>query len=163
VVLSPAKPAAHARLDLQGVPTGAELVVLAEDGEGDLEPGSVTVKISVAAYVLILVACLGGVLGGLARHVYRVRTPVLWPARIDGRLDPGVVGNGLFGIVFGVMLFQAAQLGFLFAARADGSFESRTLAFFLGVMGGVAGILVVERLIDKILPEAKSALAPARG
>jgi len=61
------------------------------------------------------------------------------------------------------MLFQAAQLGFLFAARADGSFESRTLAFFLGVMGGVAGILVVERLIDKILPEAKSALTPARG
>jgi hypothetical protein len=163
VVLSPTKPAAHAHLDLQGVPTGTDLVVLAEDGEGDLEPGSATVKVSVANYVLLLLAGFGGVLGGLARHMYRVGTPALWPARIDGRLEPGALGNGVSGIVFGVMLFQAAQLGFLYAAQADGSFENRTLAFFLGVMGGVAGILVGERLIDKILPESKGTLAPARG
>ena len=34
-----------------------------------------------AVSLLLFFAGLGGALGGLARHVYRVRTPIIWPGR----------------------------------------------------------------------------------
>jgi hypothetical protein len=163
VRLSPDRPAAHTTLDLKGVPTGVELALLASDVENDLAPGSANVKVALAGYVLLLLAGLGGLLGGLARHVYRVGTPTLWPARVRGRIDPGVVGNVFFGSLFGLVLFQAAQLGLVYAARFEGAAEDCTLAFFLGILGGIGGILLGERLIDLILPEPKGALTPSKG
>ncbi|HXK09357.1 MAG TPA: hypothetical protein VMT70_06930 [Vicinamibacteria bacterium] len=162
VTLAPKKASAHAHLDLSGVATGSELVVLAEDGEHDLEPGLSRVKVTLAGYVLVLLAALGGALGGLARHVFRVGTPILWPTRVDGRLEPGAVGNVLSGALFGLFLFQAASLGLLTVASLNVG-DNRTLAFFLGVMGGVGGILVVEGMVRRLLPEPKGEPVAANG
>jgi hypothetical protein len=65
-------------------------------------------------------------------------------------LEPGRVGNAFFGILFGLVLYQAVELGLVVVRQVTP--EAWTLAFFLGVLGGFGGILVLERLIDRVLP-----------
>jgi hypothetical protein len=124
-----------------------------------LDPGSCTTNVVTAASLLVFFAGLGGVLGGLARHVYRVRSPILWPHRRHGHLEPGLVGNAAFSILFGVVHFQAAELGF-HTFEWTGSFENGTCAFFLGVLGGFSGVLVLERLVKTGLGRARPEAAP---
>lgn len=122
----------------------------------------VPVEVLVSGPALVLWALFGGVLGGLARHVYRVQTPVVLPRRVRGRLEPGLVGNGLFSALFGLVFFQAVEFSIHNPAWPAGGFpENRALAFFLGVLGGFAGVLALDRFVNFVLPAPREPAAVA--
>jgi hypothetical protein len=137
-----------------------------------LRPAELALTVVMSAYVLVSFAGLGGLLGGLARESYKGHFRQIIPKWRQGRLQVGVLGHMLFGSLFGVILFQAANLGLVTAASipklaAQGRPMAQTLtfAFFFGVLGGFGGIVILARLLEKVLPgDGKSdtaARAPA--
>jgi len=159
--LSPAKPTGHATARF-GFFSWGEQQIVATDLENDLGTGSATVSVRMAASMLLLCAGLSGAFGALSRYVYRVRTHRLLPTRTHGRMEPGLLGNTVFGIGFGEVLYHAGRLGLLHpllvpgaSAPDDGTLLA--LALLLGVVGGFGGIVILGRLTERILPAPKPA------
>jgi hypothetical protein len=159
VALSPERAVGHSTLLLRQRPAANEVRVVAQDLAGVLEAGDLAVTVigRGMAGILILFAGLGGVVGGVARDVYRRQTDSLLPSWSAGYLHLGLVGNALFSSVFGYMLFQAADLGLVVISKGDSPItDAGTVAFFFGVLGGVGGIVVLDRLLDRVFPGRKT-------
>ncbi|MPY90690.1 MAG: hypothetical protein GEU99_22560 [Luteitalea sp.] len=158
VTLSSTKPKGSAELHLPSVRLGGALRILAR--WEDVDTAEVELNVMAAVWVLLFLATFGGFLGGLARHVYRVGTPHIWPQFINGRLEPGLLGNALFSALSGLVLFQAIELGILHSLdQLQHVHGSATLAFVLGVTGGFAGVVVFEVLTSRVLPAKAQAQA----
>ncbi len=129
-----------------------------------LAAGERQVEVVASATVLFLFAALGGVLGGAARYVYKVQSLALLPRRVKGRLEPGLLGNGLFSALVGIVAFQAGQFGAHNPGwDVKGIPDSGAFGFFLGVLGGFAGVLALDRFVEFFLPaprETASASPP---
>jgi len=161
--LQPGHPGRQSILRLSGFPLSDEIRLLARDrdDERDLAPGELTVKVVAAGFTILVLAGMGGVFGGLARHVYQGSPAQIRPRRLRGRLEPGLLGNGLFGVVFGLVMFLGVNL-LVLAPTGLSDTGSANMAFLLGVLGGFGGILVLQRLLDRVLPGG-TAGAPAAG
>ena len=125
-----------------------------------IESGTWKVSVVTAAYVLVLFAGLGGVLGGLSRRILVVGVTEIWPKWRQGRLEIGLVGNALFSFLFGLVLFQGVKLGVVAGLDSLGGSEgfyagTRTFAFFFGVLGGFGGTFVLHRLLRRVFPESR--------
>jgi hypothetical protein len=151
VSLEPDHPAHQSFLRLSGFPLTDEIRVLARDrdAETDLLPGELAVMVVANPFAILVLAGIGGILGGLARQVYEVRPSRIWPARIGTRLEPGLIGNVVFSVLFGVVMFLGVKLGVLDPGGFTGAAASR--AFLLGVLGGFGGILVLQRMTQRAL------------
>jgi len=78
---------------------------------------------------------------------------LILPNWSSGYLHLGLLGNVPFSFLFGYVLFQAAALGLLLGYQhAPAIASTRPFAFFFGVLGGVGGIAVLDRLLDRIFP-----------
>ncbi|MGH9162264.1 MAG: hypothetical protein ACRD2X_20040 [Vicinamibacteraceae bacterium] len=151
ITLSATRLQGSSRLYLPRLRLGGTVKVFARSE--NVAHGEAQLQVVAAAWALLVLAWLGGFLGGLARHIYRVRTPHIWPRRLKGRLEPGLIGNALFSALSGVVLFQAIDLGIFHALDQLGQAHGNaTLAFVLGVAGGFAGVVVFEALTDRLLP-----------
>jgi hypothetical protein len=112
-----------------------------------------------AMYALVLLACLGGTLGALARQFFFEEVRFLKPRWVDGCLRPGLMGNTSFGALFGTVAFIAFELG-LFRQFGIWASISDTLgdptiqagpaavAFLLGFVGGYGGPLLLDRVLQ---------------
>jgi hypothetical protein len=139
---------------------GGPLTILARLQDIDTAEAHFEIRAAIAA--LVCLALFGGFLGGVARHVYRVRTPNVWPRRWKGRLDPGLLGNALCSALSGLVLFQAIDFGLLHSLEAfDTVHGNGTMAFVLGVVGGFAGIAVFDALSDRVLHRRSQVQAPS--
>jgi hypothetical protein len=135
---------------------GRDLKVLAE--EQTLKTGEAAITVTATELALLLVAILAGFLGGVARHVYLVRTANLLPTRTRGRIDPGLIGNALLSALCGVVLFKAIDLSILHGVdRLAAVHDTAALGFVLGAAGGFAGILVFEALVERLLSKKVTA------
>ena len=129
---------------------GRDLQIVAEADA--LRPAQVSLKVMATEVALIALALLGGFCGGLARHVYVVRSPRILPSRMTDRLEPGLVGNALFSALSGLVLFKGIDLGIVhLVAGGDAAHESAALGFVLGVVGGYAGVLVFETIAKRVV------------
>jgi len=157
LVLTPGRPVGRSVLHLKGAPAANDIRLLAVDlGEtlGFVERTIIVAgSIEPPAYLFVLFAGLGGVLGGLARDFYRRQVSLILPNWSSGYLHLGLLGNVPFSFLFGYVLFQAAALGLLLGYQhAPAIASTRPFAFFFGVLGGVGGIAVLDRLLDRIFP-----------
>ena len=143
---------------------------LRADSDG-LDAGILQVSIVIAAWMLLTFAVLGGLTGALARLVYKERVKCILPRWVNGAMEPGLMVNTVFGGFFGVLVFQAVLLGVLGPAglREPGASVAggpQTLAFFVGSIGGYAGLLSLDYLLARFFPgasEQRSAAAAAGG
>lgn len=111
-----------------------------------------------AMYVLVLLACFGGILGALARQFFFEEVRFLKPRWVDGCLRPGLMGNTSFGALFGAIAFIAFELGLfrkfeiwasLSTSMGDASIQAgpAALAFLLGFVGGYGGPVLLDRVL----------------
>ena len=148
----------HTNVTYQSSGSVGEATVSAESR--GIASGTWKVTVVTAAYVLVLFAGLGGVLGGLSRRILVVGVTEIWPRWRQGRLEIGLVGNALFSFLFGLVLFQAIKLGVVAVPDSlapSGNFYAgtRTFAFFFGVLGGFGGTIVLARLLRRVFPESR--------
>jgi hypothetical protein len=159
-------------LEIKGFPESKELVLLAKDQDGTIRGENRTIKLNgtlpgIGLLVLLLLAGAGGLVGSVTRHLLRSHSKSFWPKRIHGRLKLGFVGNLPFSALFGAMLFLGVRFG---VAGVGGKIalanlshtDSLIFAGFIGLLGGFAGILVLDRLVDWVLPSREPRPAKAR-
>lgn len=115
-----------------------------------------TITVILPLYTLVIFAGVGGMLGGLIRHVYKDRVRHILPKWTRGKLAVGLIGNALFSVVFGVVLFLAARQGLV---KIIASLDTREAAFITGIVAGYGGILVLDRLLRLVFPEEKNLAA----
>jgi hypothetical protein len=162
VALSSDRPVGRSMLHLKGSPAPNDIRLLAMDLDGTLDQGERTITIAgrigePEEYMLILFAGLGGIFGGLARDFYRRQVSRIVPSWSEGYLHLGLLGNAPFSFLFGYVLFQAAALGLLVGfEHAPAIAGTLAFAFFFGVLGGFGGIVVLDRLLDRIFPGRKT-------
>jgi hypothetical protein len=123
-----------------------------------LELGEWKITVVTSTAIIALFAGLGGMLGSVIRQVFKSRVRHLLPGWTGGHLKPGLMGEALGGIVCGLVLFQSAKLGVLPVTEWVGhgvslSTGSRMFAFLWGVLGGFGGVVVLERLLDRLFPD----------
>lgn len=128
-----------------------------------LEVGLVT-----AVYWLVTFALLGGLIGGVVRHISKegYKVPRILPCWTGECWDLGLVGKLAVSIVGGLILYLILKLGFY---RAMGPMPlpealeigTKLVAFFFGVIGGFAGIYVLDWIVAKFVPGAQQQPAPA--
>lgn len=161
LVLSPDHLIDESTVETNGFPDSKELALLALDKAADLA-ATKTIKFTgtlpgVALVLLLLFAAGGGVVGGVTRHVFRSHSTTFLPKHIHGRLKPGFIGNLPFSCLFGVILFLAIKFGIGVAGKLPldnlSRPDSMVFACFFGVLGGFAGVLVLDRLLNRILPD----------
>ena len=132
-----------------------------------INSGSLEVQLVTALYWLVTFALLGGLIGGVVRHFSKdgYRLPRILPCWTGECWDLGLVGKLAVSIVGGLIMYLIVKLGFY---RVIGSLPlpealavgTKLVAFFFGVVGGYAGILVFDRL-GKLVPGAQQQTAPA--
>jgi hypothetical protein len=150
VTLSGTQAEGTSNLRLPGFRFGRDLKVLAE-GEA-LTTGVAEITVAASHIAVLLIAILGGFLGGVSRHVYVVGTPRMLPRRMKDRLDPGLVGNALLSALSGVVVFLAIDLGILRGVLSlEAVHDTAALGFVLGVAGGFAGVRAFEAITERIL------------
>jgi hypothetical protein len=136
-------------------------VMLRADGRL-LSPDRVEVTVVASLATLFGAAGFGGVLGGLARYVYKVQSLALLPRRVKGTVEPGILGNGLFSALVGIVVFQAMEYGIRNPAWVlKGVPENGALAFFLGVLGGFGGVMTLDRCVEFLLPASRETASTA--
>ncbi len=135
------------------------------------EQGAYGLAVVAAMYVLVLLACFGGILGALARQFFFEEVRFLKPRWVDGCLRPGLMGNTSFGALFGAIAFIAFELGLfrkfeiwasLSTSMGDASIQAgpAALAFLLGFVGGYGGPVLLDRVLRiQRKPEAAAAAA----
>jgi hypothetical protein len=134
-------------------------VTITAQGE-KMDSGTWEMKITIDPRKLVVFAGLGGLLGGLIRYVYKEKVKWILPKWDAGYLNLGLIGNSALSIVFGLFFFQAIDLGVIPISRLLQQTETlnvRTLtaAFFFGVLGGFAGVYVLDFLLDQVFPKRK--------
>ena len=150
VTLSPTKLQAVSDFHPPVLRFGRPLTILAR--LDDIATAEAHFNVKAATTALVILAIFGGLLGGVARHVYRVGTPHMWPRRWKGRLEPGLAGNALGSALSGLVLFQVTDLGVLHSLELlESAHGNGTVAFVLGVVGGFAGVAVFEVLAERVL------------
>ena len=154
------RPVGRSVLYLKGSPAANDIRLLAMDLDGTLDPGERTITVTglePPEYMLILLAGLGGIFGGLARAFYQGQVSRLLPSWSAGYLHLGLLGNAPFSFLFGYVLFQATALGLLVGfERPPAIAGTHAFAFFFGVLGGFGSIAVLDSLLDRIFPGRKT-------
>jgi hypothetical protein len=128
-----------------------------------LEVGLVT-----ALYWLVIFALLGGLIGGVIRHISKngYRLPRILPCWTGDCWDLGLVGKLAVSIVGGLIMYLLVKFG-LYQVMASlplpEALESGTklVAFFFGVIGGFAGIYLFDWVLSKLLPGVQQQAASA--
>jgi hypothetical protein len=133
-----------------------------------IEDGTHPIGVLNEAHWLAFFALLGGLVGGVARQLHkdkrfgRIRprwTGKHWDPGFAGRLAGSVVAALFFYWTFKLGLSQALGSPVLPAALDLGT---KTVAFFLGGIGGFAGTVVLDKLTRWFLPEKTRQAAPAQ-
>ena len=133
-----------------------------------INSGSKEIGLVTALYWLVTFALLGGLIGGVVRHISKegYKLPRILPCWTGECWDLGLVGKLAVSIVGGLILYLIVKLGFY---RAIGSVPlpealdigTKLVAFFFGVIGGFAGIYVLDWIVSKFVPGAQQQTAPA--
>jgi len=127
-------------------------VIKAESG--GLNDGSFPITLVTALYWLVTFALGGGLLGGIVRLIpvgdKVERLLPRWTADSWQLLIGRLVGS----IVSGLFLYLAVKFGMskLGSAAAGIDLGTKLAAFFFGGIGGFAGTLVLDRLVNWLLP-----------
>lgn len=127
-------------------------VIKAESG--GLNDGSLPITLVTALYWLLTFALGGGLLGGIVRLIpvgdKVERLLPRWTADSWQLLIGRLVGS----IVSGLFLYLAVKFGMskLGSAAAGLDLGTKLAAFFFGGIGGFAGTLVLDRLVNWLLP-----------
>jgi hypothetical protein len=151
LVLMQGRMCAASVLHLKRSPAAPEMKLLAVDEQDtSIKPGQKTITIQspvvVAASWLLLAAIFGGAVGGLARQLHKAdRLDRIMPKWTGRYWDLGLTGRICASIVSGLFLYWAIKLGL---ARITLDFGSPTVAFFFGGIGGFAGLVVLDRLVE---------------
>jgi hypothetical protein len=159
--LTPDRPVGRSTLKFKELPAANDILLRAMDLGGTLDPAEHTLTLTgllheTPGFILVLFAGLGGILGGLARDVYRRRIRQILPQWSAGYLHLGLVGNVAFSFLFGYVLYQAATLGLIGFRNLSGISATKGFAFLFGLLGGFGGISVLDQLLDQIFPERKT-------
>jgi hypothetical protein len=137
------------------------------------EESTYGLAIVAATYALVLLACLGGTLGALARQFFFEEVRFFTPRWVDGCLRPGLMGNTSFGALFGTIAFIAFELGLfrqfgIWASLSDSLGDQSiqagpaAVAFLLGFVGGYGGPVLLDRVLQiRRKPEAAAAVTPS--
>lgn len=171
LVLARDRPSAQSILRFKQSPKTSEIKLLAVDAQNhSLATGQKIITIQsplvTASYWLLLAAVLGGAVGGLARLLHKAeRLACIVPTRIGNDLDLGLIGRISGSIISGLFLYWTIKLGL---ARVTLDLGTPTVACFFGGIGGFAGLVVLDRLVEWCfnllhwtLPwEKKGAVAP---
>jgi hypothetical protein len=147
--------------------TGKYLLTASSGGIGE---GTYNIGVINKGYLLAMFALLGGVIGAVARQVHKDKkfgrilprwTGKYWDLGFVGRLAGSLVGALFFYWTFKLGLSQALGSPVLPVALDLGT---KTVALFLGGIGGFAGTIVLDKLTKWFLPggDAKSQTAPAQ-
>jgi hypothetical protein len=132
---------------------GREMKVLAE-GE-KLLTGEADVTVTATEFAMILVAIVGGLVGGLGRHVYVVQTAPVPARRTRKRLgsvllDPVLLRKVFLGVLAGVIVFLAADYGITHNFRGV-DHGSPWFGLFLAVVGGFGGGQALDAVTELVL------------
>ena len=146
IILSPENPIANQVLEIPRFRLGATLNLLASDSTGSLTGDTMDLQVVAARSAVLLLAMFAGMLGSLTRFFYRDRNLHMYPRVVHGRMEHGLLVNGAFGALFGVVLLQAGDVGLLHMVVRNADHEELRIAFLLGVAGGFAGVRVFDRL-----------------
>lgn len=120
--------------------------------------GTQVINVVTPMFWLIVMALLGGMVGGTVRHMtndFKLHRVV--PRFRRGCLELGLVGHIASSLVCGLVLFLVFKFGLSKAfgpAVLPASFEfgTRSVALLFGVIGGFAGTVVLDKLVDYFLP-----------
>jgi hypothetical protein len=145
----------------------AAKAVINANSEG-IGAASLQVPLLIALYWLVIVALVGGLVGGVIRHTSKngYKLPRILPCWTGDCWDLGLVGKLAVSIVGGLIMYLIVKLGFY---RVIGSLPlpealdigTKLVAFFFGVIGGFAGIYLFDWILSKFLPGAHQEPAPA--
>jgi hypothetical protein len=142
--------------------------VLTASSAGIKKEATYTIGAVHPAYWLAMLALFGGLVGGVARQIHkekklgRIRprwTGKHWDLGFTGCLAGSAVGALFFYWTMKLGLSQALGSPALPVALDMGT---RTVALFLGGIGGFAGTIVLDRLTRWFLPGEKRQTAPAQ-
>jgi hypothetical protein len=144
---------------------GKYVLTASSGGIGD---ASYTIGVISQNYWLVLFALLGGLIGGVARQLHkhknfgRIRprwTGKHWDLGFSGRIAGSLVSALFLYWTFKLGISQALGSPALPAALDLGT---RTVAFFLGGIGGFAGTVVLDNLTKWFMPGQKPRTATAQ-
>ncbi|HJQ27015.1 MAG TPA: hypothetical protein VKA60_24215 [Blastocatellia bacterium] len=117
-----------------------------------------------ASFLLLAVfAGLGGILGGMARDLYKAGVRYILPKKVRGQWVPGLVGNIVFSIFFGIFCLQLGKLGIYKTPIDNYIAATPTFAFCMGVVGGYGGIIILDWALHRLFPPKPTPPAPADG
>jgi hypothetical protein len=122
--------------------------------------GQLGIKVVITTLVLLLWAGLGGMLGGIARHVYKDKVRHIKWAWVRGQLEVGLMGHALLSIVIGIFFFLTVTVGLVKIAQFE---ATQTWAFLLGMLGGFGGVFVLQKVLGLVFPAEKAMSAAAGG
>lgn len=129
---------------------------------------SVRVQLVIALYWLVIVALIGGLVGGVIRHISKsgYKVPRILPCWTGDCWDLGLVGKLAVSVVGGLILYLLVKFGLyqiLASLTLPEALDSGTklVAFFFGVIGGFAGIYLFDWVLSKLLPGGQPQPAPA--
>lgn len=150
MTLTRESPSAHSIMRFNQPPRTGEITVLASDERNTLKTGQKIIvferAIVTAARWLLLAAIFGGAIGGLARQLHKAdRLDRILPQWTGKYWDLGLTGRIAGSVVSGLFLYWTMKLGL---ARVTLDLGSTTVAFFFGVIGGFAGLVVLDRLVE---------------
>ncbi len=127
---------------------------------GGLKEGAQEIVLITAVYWLLVAALMGGLIGGAVRYFSAAEKSVGSPQLKTSINWRTLIGTVVGSIASGVFLFLAMKLGL---SRALGSlalpldYGTWLVAFFFGGIGGFAGPVVFERLVNVVLPTPQAA------
>jgi hypothetical protein len=125
--------------------------------------GKQSITILTPMYWLIIAALFGGTVGGVVRHMSKdFKLARVKPRYKDGNLELGLLGHMASSLVCGLVFFLIFKFGLSKAFGASvlpASFEfgTRSVALLFGVIGGFAGTVVLDKLVDYFLPSKPKA------
>lgn len=123
---------------------GKTLSLIASDLTGELRMSEKQLLVLPALWALILLATVAGMLGGLARLVYREREVDFLPHRVNGHLQRGIALDACFSGLFGILLLLLGDMGLLHQFADQLEHDEIKVAFLLGIAGGFSGIVVLQ-------------------
>jgi hypothetical protein len=151
LVLARDRPSAQSVLRFKQSPRTSEIKLLALDEQNhSLRTGQKIITIQppivTAAYWLLLAAVFGGAVGGLARQLHKAdRVQRIMPKWTGRYWELGLIGRISGSVVSGLFLYWTIKLGL---ARVTLDLGTATVAFFFGGIGGFAGLVVLDRLVE---------------
>lgn len=123
----------------------------------DIVKSDFPIKVVHPAYVLILCSLFGALVGGIVRQLKTDRSfERILPKRVGRKLHLGLTGCLIGSLVAGLVVYLTFKLGLARAldSRLPATLDvgTRTMAFFLSLIGGYAGTVVLDQVTSWILP-----------